>query len=133
MIVLALVVFAACSNNQEATSQEKQAAVVKNVNVAEFDQLYQDKNEETIVLDVRTAQEYASGHLDGAVLLNVNDSNFRTEVAKLDKDAKVLVYCAVGGRSAYAATIMEELGFKDIYNLKGGIQAWGSSGKKIVR
>ncbi|MEK9613408.1 MAG: rhodanese-like domain-containing protein [Flavobacteriaceae bacterium] len=76
------------------------------------------------LIDVRTPDEFNQGHIGSALNLNVNDPNFEAAVSKLDKNQPVLVYCAVGGRSGYAAKIMKKLGFKKIYDLKGGYRNW---------
>lgn len=76
------------------------------------------------LLDVRTPEEFAVEHLENASNVNWNDSDFITKVEKLDKSKPVFVYCKVGGRSSQAANKLAELGFKEIYNLDGGIMKW---------
>lgn len=83
------------------------------------------------VLDVRTPKEWESGIIEGATKINFYESNFSTEVQKLDKSAPVFVYCAAGGRSASAMKQMKQLGFTQIYNLQGGIGAWKSAGYEV--
>ncbi len=77
-----------------------------------------------IVLDVRTPEEYAKGHLNNAKNINWKESNFTTEIERVDKTKPVFVYCLSGGRSAAAAAKMRELGFKEVYELEGGIMKW---------
>ena len=77
-----------------------------------------------ILLDVRTPQEVAAGKIDGALELDFRDQEFRTKLQELDKEAIYGVYCKKGGRSAGAAEIMQELGFKQVYDLEGGYDAW---------
>ncbi len=76
------------------------------------------------ILDVRTPEEFATGYISGASNINVNDKDFKDRVAGLDKTAPVYVYCKGGLRSAAAAATLEELGFTQVYDLKGGIMAW---------
>jgi len=76
------------------------------------------------LVDVRTPAEFTLGHIDGAANLNVNDAQFKDLAAKLDKRKPVAVYCKAGSRSAKAAGILAEMGFKTIYNLDGGYTAW---------
>lgn len=83
------------------------------------------------VLDVRTPEEVAQGKLEGAVVINIHDADFNEQVGSLDKQAPWLVYCKAGGRSARAMGIMVELGFKQVYNLDGGITAWSNAGLEI--
>ena len=81
------------------------------------------------LLDVRTPEEYSTGHIDKAVNVNWNGDNFVADASKYDKSKPIFVYCKVGGRSAKAADKLAELGFKEIYNLDGGIMKWDASGK----
>ncbi len=94
------------------------------VKVQKFEELV--KGGKGIILDVRTAKEFAEGHLDGAVNIDYFDPAFNEKVAKLDKTKPVYVYCHSGGRSAKAMKIMNGAGFKSIYNLVGGYNAWKS-------
>lgn len=74
------------------------------------------------LVDVRTPDEYNNGHLQAAKLINYNGPDFKQQTEKLDKNKPVFVYCAAGGRSAKAAKILTEAGFKEVYNLSGGYQ-----------
>jgi rhodanese-related sulfurtransferase len=85
------------------------------------------------LVDVRTPQEFATGHLENAKNVNFNDPEFKQKIALLDKNKPIAVYCGVGGRSGKASKILVELGFKDITDLAGGITAWLSAQKKVVR
>lgn len=85
------------------------------------------------VVDVRKADEFANGHLAGAVQIDYFKKDFKSQVAKLDKNKPVFVYCASGGRSGSASEVLEELGFKKIYDLKGGMNAWVKAGKPISK
>lgn len=98
----------------------------KNVSVTEAKSMI-DKGG-VVVLDVRTPDEYRAGHLKEAKLANVNDAGFDANIAKLDKNKPVVVYCAVGGRSARASDIMVQKGFKNVYNVSGGYNAWSAAG-----
>lgn len=79
------------------------------------------------LLDVRTPEEYSTGHIGNAVNMNWNDDNFVTNADKLDKSKPVFVYCKVGGRSAQAADKLAGMGFTEIYNLDGGIMKWNAT------
>jgi thioredoxin len=80
------------------------------------------------ILDVRTPEEFASEHIDKAVNINWLADDFVTNTKKLDLSKPVFVYCKSGARSAKAAVKLEELGFKKIYQLEGGILKWNSAG-----
>lgn len=86
------------------------------------------------VLDVRTKEEFATGHLAKAVLIPWTDKDFTERAAKeLDRGKPVLVYCRSGRRSSAAAKALAKLGFADIRNLDGGILAWQKAGKSITK
>lgn len=77
------------------------------------------------LLDVRTPGEYASGHLKGSLLANWNDkTEFERRTSYLEKNKPLYVYCLSGGRSAAAADKFRKNGFTQVYELKGGINAW---------
>ena len=85
------------------------------------------------LVDVRTPDEFKAGHIEGALNINIASPQFEAELAKLNKAAPVYVYCAVGGRSAKAASAMQKQGFLQVYDLTGGITAWKNAGKKVVQ
>jgi thioredoxin len=80
------------------------------------------------ILDVRTPEEYVSGHIDNATNVNWNGTDFVAKAAALDKTKPVFVYCKSGGRSKQAAAKLEELGFTTIYELQGGMLKWDAAG-----
>ena len=82
-------------------------------------------NKNFIILDVRTKEEFDSGHLENAVNLDMYSPDFQNQIDKLDKNKTYLVYCEKGGRSrACAEKIMTPMGFQDIYNLEHGFSEW---------
>lgn len=83
-------------------------------------------NENPQLLDVRTPEEYNVEHIGNAKNVNWNGDDFVTKVNSYDKSKPIFVYCKVGGRSAQAANKLAELGFKEIYNLNGGIMKWNA-------
>lgn len=84
------------------------------------------------VLDVRTAEEFAEGHLPGAVRLDWYASDFADRVAELDHDATWVVYCRSGNRSAQATALMADQGFTAVNDVDGGIVAWQAAGLPVV-
>ena len=84
-------------------------------------------NENPQLLDVRTPEEYSTEHIGNAVNVNWNGDNFVAQASKYDKSKPIFVYCKAGGRSAQAADKLAELGFKEIYNLDGGIMKWNAA------
>ncbi|MCF6132351.1 rhodanese-like domain-containing protein [Flavobacterium wongokense] len=85
------------------------------------------------LLDVRTPEEYNSGHIGNAANINWNGDDFVAQTGKLDKSKPVFVYCKVGGRSANAADKLAELGFTEIYNLEGGIMKWKAADASVSK
>lgn len=103
----------------------------KDLNATDFDKAITMDHAQLV--DVRTQGEYASGHLEGALLIDWTGNTFQEGITKLDKDKPVLLYCASGRRSAAARSAMEEAGFKDVKHLDGGIGSWTRAGKPVVR
>ena len=88
---------------------------------------------DTVVLDVRTPDEYAEGHLAGARLLDFQEDDFAAKLGALDRSKTYLVHCAVGGRSSRARDLMAKDGFEHVLHLDGGIQAWIEAGLPVTR
>jgi rhodanese-related sulfurtransferase len=84
------------------------------------------------ILDVRTPAEFAQGHLDGAVNIDVTSPDFDAAVSSLPKDATWFVYCRSGNRSGVATDRMADLGFTAMYDLQGGIVDWAAAGGEVV-
>ena len=103
----------------------------ENTDVQGFTELIADSN--VVVLDVRTASEFAEGHIKGAILINQGLSDF-VEKAKstLPIEKKIAVYCRSGRRSANAAGKLANVGYKCI-NLKGGIIAWKEADMPVTK
>lgn len=78
--------------------------------------------DDTILLDVRTAEEVALGTIDGALNISVND--VRKQLARLDKDKAIYIFCGVGMRGYIAARVLSQNGFKRVYNLSGGLKVY---------
>lgn len=126
-----VLLFSSCTDAQVKESPSKKAttnkseqasAVQKVVGASEFKQLMSRKDVQLI--DVRTPAEYKAGKIGEARNIDYYSPNFKNEVGQLDKTKPVLVYCAVGGRSGQAASVLKNMGFKEIYDLKGGYNGW---------
>lgn len=120
---LALVVFSLTSCLKTKTDG------VEVLNVEKFEQKMQTADVQLV--DVRTPEEFAEGHLPNAINVNILGDNFDAEMAKFDKEKPVLVYCKSGGRSAKAASKLKVQGFKSISDLEGGITSWKQVEKPI--
>jgi len=83
------------------------------------------ENDNLVVLDVRTPEEFEGGYIPGALNINIYEGQgFVDEVEKLDKNKNYCVYCRSGQRSGQACAIMNQLGFENAFNLSGGILEW---------
>ena len=85
-------------------------------------------NQNFVILDVRSANAYASRHIPGAIDISYEPRQFKNDVTKLDRNKQYLVYCQTGVNSATAAQIMAGLGFKDVQDITGGYAAWVQAG-----
>ena len=124
----------ATAADKGATKTPAEAPATKrfrNVDVAEWETLRKDAK--VVVLDVRTAEEYADGHMQSAINLDIRGGKFAETLAGMDKSKTYLIHCAVGGRSAKACGQMDSLKFEKVLNLSGGITAWEAAGHKPVK
>jgi rhodanese-related sulfurtransferase len=93
------------------------------VSQTEFKKLMKDPSAQ--IVDVRTSKEVGEGKISGSMNIDYFSASFMaTAEKKLDKSKPVLVYCAAGGRSASAAKDLKKAGFKKVYDLEGGYDAW---------
>ncbi len=91
------------------------------------------QNEQPIILDVRTPNEYKRGHLHKSVLIPVQELQNRFKELGNDKDREILIYCATGNRSTVASKILIDSGFKHIVNMRGGIYDWSKKNYPVAR
>lgn len=136
-----MMLFAGCAAGEQ-TMDDTQTSVLNssdvvqkhiNVNAAEAKDLMESNlsNDDFVVLDVRTPEEYAEGCLDNSTNVDYNSPDFADKAANLDKDKTYLVYCRSGRRSEASAEILDGMGFEHVYNLEGGISGWTQSGRSI--
>lgn len=98
----------------------------------ELNELIQ-KDSNLIIIDVRTPYEYTQGHIPKSKNIDVNGTNFKEEISKLDKNQKYAVYCRSGTRSLNAYNKMIDLRFKNLYNVDQGFGAWEQLGLPIEK
>jgi rhodanese-related sulfurtransferase len=104
----------------------------QDLNAKQFYEMIQ-KEKDVIILDVRTPQEYQEGHISNAINIPVQILGQQLDKLNKFKDKKILVYCRSGHRSAIASQILDRAGFKNVYNLKGGLFEWKASGLPLVK
>ncbi|MFN3528682.1 MAG: rhodanese-like domain-containing protein [Bacteroidia bacterium] len=114
LLTLMLSLFSCGSNTQKQSNQ---------LEVTEFaDKL---KSAHVVLLDVRTVEEFESGFIAGAKQYDYYETaSFEAAIAQLDKSKTYLIYCRSGGRSNNALSMMQRMGFEQLYELKGGMLAW---------
>ncbi|MBS1628186.1 MAG: thioredoxin fold domain-containing protein [Bacteroidetes bacterium] len=115
-IIVFLLFFSSCDNLQSQNT-------VTNLSATAFSEKIKQLPNATII-DVRTPQEFSKDHLINAKNIDWNNNDFETEIEKLDKSNPVFVYCLSGGRSSAAAQLMYKKGFKEVYEMEGGIMKW---------
>jgi rhodanese-related sulfurtransferase len=86
-----------------------------------------------IILDVRTPEEYAEGHLVNSVNIDFRDDNFSARIDSLDKSKEYELYCRSGVRSGNSVELMHQKGFKKVDHLQGGIIEWKSKGLPVTK
>lgn len=118
----------ACSPTPENDPEVEAMSYVQTIDAKDARALMQEEN--VVVLDVRSPEEYASGHIENAVLLPLGEITESTASEVIpDKSVQVIVYCRSGVRSAEASKKLIELGYENVYDL-GGIQSWPYDVKK---
>ena len=90
-------------------------------------------SQNAVVLDVRSEGEFQGGHLAKALNMNYNAPDFANRIAALDKGKSYFVYCAAGVRSARAADLMRANGFKNVLEMKGGLNEWQATGLPVEK
>jgi thioredoxin len=116
--LLFTVLFTSCINSQSSKTNLAPSDFSKKIG----------ETSEAFILDVRTPQEFSEGHIENAKNADWYGSSFDAQISKIDKSKPVFVYCLGGGRSSAAASHMRSEGFKEVYELDGGMMAWRSSG-----
>lgn len=142
-IVAGLAVLTACGSDEPAADADSDTAATaapavevaagfSTISADDAAAVLADAPDDLVILDVRTPEEYAEGHLDGAVLVDFYDADFADQLAELDPDVPYLVYCRSGNRSGQTLPLMEQLGFGSASDIDGGILAWAGAGLPIV-
>lgn len=129
LAVAAVTGISACSPS-EPTASSATSATGQHLAASDFSAALSEPG--TIVLDVRTPAEFASGHLPQAKNIDIEGPDFATQIEALDKSAKYAVYCRTGNRSGTALEQMDAAGFTRAFDLADGIVAWQGMGGPIV-
>lgn len=128
--VAAITGLSACSSSPPPANRSSSQASSQHMAAGEFATAVNKPG--TIVLDVRTPAEYASGHLPKAQNIDIEGSDFTTRIGSLDKNATYALYCKSGRRSNAAMEQMTAADFTHVYDLTGGIGAWQTMGGPMI-
>jgi rhodanese-related sulfurtransferase len=127
--LLAAVLFlGACGGSGDATATKPRLELTSVSDVAE---IIASPPDGLVVLDVRTADEFAAGHIAGAINVDYYGSDFEAKLRALDLEVPYVMYCNSGNRSANTLALMDSIGYQEVYELDGGIQAWLAAGRPV--
>ena len=90
------------------------------------------KDPKIVVVDIRTPEEYATGHIKGAINIDMLGKDFAEKLGKLDKDKTYLMHCKSGGRSTASIKVWDQLKFKNVLHLKAGMLGWTGAKQMVV-
>lgn len=123
-----------CSGT-ETPVPETPVQIIEDITAEEAYNLIQENrdNPDFKIIDVRTPDEYTEGHIENAILIDINGDDFDEKIGQLDKDGTYVVYCRSGNRSGRACAAMQVLGFREVYNIIEGIRGWESAGLPTVK
>jgi phage shock protein E len=120
----------AASTPATAAASAGAASTMRHLDAKAFAQVMNQTG--TVLLDVRTPAEYATGHIAKATNLDVQASTFASRIASLDKSASYALYCHSGNRSGVAGRQMIAAGFTTVVDLAGGVGAWTAAGNQLA-
>lgn len=106
--------------------QTAETSTVEGISPEKLNQLLQQPDVQLV--DVRTPEEVSFGYIKGAQHIDIYRSDFIEQVSHLNKEKPVVIYCAIGGRSAQASQKLSEAGFEKVYDLTGGFRQWQREG-----
>ena len=104
----------------------------KEISVISDAQFTEIQDTDYILVDVRTTEEYESGHIQNAVNFDFYSESFQKEILSLDKSSSIILYCRTQNRSTKTANYLKENGYKEITVLEGGITSWVKNGNDLV-
>lgn len=133
LFLVLIIVLAACGSDDKDNdnSKKNEPASIETLTVqAAYDQM--SKTDGEFFVDVRTPEEWAAGHAEGATLIPLQEFTSRAPNELSDKNAKIYLICRSGNRSGQAAQILLDMGYTHVYNIDGGTTAWQQANLPIV-
>ena len=125
LAIAAALVLGACGGSTATDSQ------LELTSVADVQSIIESPPADLIILDIRTPEEFAAGHIAGAINIDYYADDFEQRLGELAQDVPYVMYCNSGNRSSNALPVMDSIGFSEVYELDGGIQAWYGAGLPI--
>mgnify|MGYP001371077573 CR=1 FL=1 len=102
------------------------------INIISDSQFLEIQDSDYILVDVRTVEEYESGHIQDAVNFDFYSESFQNDILILDKSSSIILYCRTQNRSTKTANYLKENGYKEITVIEGGITSWVKNGNDLV-
>jgi len=93
---------------------------------------FKEKSKDQTIIDIRTPREFTVGHIEGAKNINFFDKSFLEQISKFDKNKPIFLYCRSGNRTASASKKIANQGFKEVYDLQGGVMNWLKNNQQII-
>ena len=119
-----------CVGRETGTPSQQITQIIEDVTPQEAYTSIQENqdNPDFVIIDVRTPEEFTEGYIEGAINIDFYSETFADELDILDKNKTYLIYCRSDNRSGRALPLMEELNFREVYNMTGGIIQWNAEG-----
>ena len=128
LILFFTISIVAC-NNKQPSKTTTQFGEINVIPPAEF----KEKSLNQTIVDIRTPEEFAEGHIEGAVNINLFDKDFLDQISQFDKSKPIFLYCRSGNRTSSASKKIADLGFEQVYDLQGGILNWQRNNQQIAK
>ncbi len=134
-LVTGVVLMGGCVGRGIGTPSPQTTQIIEDITPQEAYTSIQENqdNPDFVIIDVRTPEEFAEEHIENAINIDFYSETFPDELNIFDKNKIYLIYCRSGRRSASALDIMEELNFREAYNMTGGIIQWQAEGFPTVK
>lgn len=128
LILFFTISIVAC-NNKQPSKTTTQFGEINVIPPTEF----KEKSLNQTIVDIRTPEEFAEGHIEGAVNINLFDNHFLDQISQFDKSKPIFLYCRSGNRTSSASKKIADLGFEQVYDLQGGILNWQRNNQQIAK
>lgn len=128
LVALSLTLTCACLGNTPGHGDPNTGLISPALAATMIEEMRDDPG--FVIIDVRTVDEFAAGHIPGAI--NIDSATLAEQIDNLDPNGTYLIYCRRGGRSAGVHSLMREAGFSEVYEIEGGISAWQAEGLPVA-